>query len=308
MTFSSIARHSTHSAANILIRVGLLPAGCILTLVSIVQLQQFLDHRIDRGAVQLEELAQLPRGEYLKPAMLGYNNLGADILWLRFLQVFGKKRNSVEEYEWIYHALDVITTLDPQYDYVYYAGGILLTNLANRVDLSNRLLEKGFKENPTVWNIPFLLGYNHYFILGDAAKAAEYIAASAKLPGGPAYLPGLATRMYAEADNPETALHFLETLWRQKDSAMRDVLEKRVNEVMIERDLRLLESAVQRYKTAHGQLPGKLHDLVTSGHLTQVPQEPFGGSYELDSKTGKVTSSTHPDRLKVFRLDKQGSV
>lgn len=305
----SITGQRSYSLISLLIRAGLFAAGGILALVCIVQLQRTLDYHIDRSATQIEELAQLPRGEYLKPALLGYHNLGADVVWLRLLQVLGKKRNTTDEYEWIYHALDVVTTLDPQYDYAYYVGGVVLTNLANRVDLSNRLLEKGFKENPTVWNIPFLLGYNYYFILGDAAKAAEYIAAAARLPGCPAYLPGLATRMYAESNNPNTALQFLDTLWRQtQDAGMREVLEKRAKEVMIERDIRTLESAVQQYSAKQGHLPDTLHDLVSGGHLTQVPQEPFGGSYELDSKTGKVTSSTHPDRLKVFRLDKQGRV
>jgi hypothetical protein len=306
---ASTTEHDSHDPISLLIRPGLITAGCILALVFIVQLQQSLDNRANRSVAQIEELAQLPRGKYLKPMLLGYHNLGADVLWLRLLQVVGKKRNTADEYEWIYHSLDVITTLDPQYDYAYYAGGVLLTNLANRVDLSNRLLEKGFKENPTVWNIPFLLGYNYYFILGDAAKAAEHIAAAARLEGGPAYLPGLATRMYAEANNPDTALQFLEALRRQtQDSGMREVLEKRAKEVMIERDIRLLESAVQQYRTKQGHLPNRLHDLVSRGHMTQIPQEPFGGSYELDQKTGRITSSTHPDRLKVFRLDKQSRV
>jgi hypothetical protein len=115
--------------------------------------------------------------------------------------------------------------------------------------------------------------------------------------------------MYAEANNPNTALQFLDTLWRQtQDADMREVLEKRAKEVMIERDIRSLESAVQQYSVKQGHLPDTLHDLVSGGLLTQVPQEPFGGLYELDSKTGKVTSSTHPNRLKVFRLDKQGRV
>lgn len=294
---------------RIFIRAALFAAGCILALVFIVQLQCSLEHRTERTVTQIEELAQLPRGEYLKPALLGYHNLGADVLWIRLLQVLGKKRNTADEYTWIYHGLDVITTLDPQYDYAYYVGGVVLTNLANRVDLSNRLLEKGFRENPTVWNIPFLLGYNYYFILGDASKAAEYIAAAAQLPGGPAYLPGLASRMYAEADNPETALQFLETLWRQtQDAETREVLEKRAKEIMIERDIRLLESAVRQYQTDHSSLPGALQDLLSSGYLDQLPQEPFGGRYELDSKTGNVSSSTHPNRLRVFRLDKQGRV
>ncbi len=309
MAFFSTSNQASYSSTSISIQVGLFTAGCILALVSIVQLQQFLDHRIDRGATQIEELAQLPRGEYIKPTLLGYHHLGSDVLWLRLLQVLGKKRNTVDEYEWIYHALDVVTTLDPQYDYAYYVGGVVLTNLANRVDLSNRLLEKGFKENPTVWNIPFLLGYNHYFIVGDAAKAAEYIAAAARLPGGPAYLPGLATRMYAEANNPETALQFLEALWRQaQDAETREVLEKRAKEIMIERDIRSLESAVQQFLGKQGTFPKTLHDLIANGYLPQLPQEPFGGFYELDSKTGNVSSSTHPNRLRVFRLDKQGRV
>lgn len=274
-----------------------------------IHLQLSLDTRTDRATEQIEQLAQLPQGEHLKMALLGYHHLGADGVWLRLLQVLGKKRNTADEYEWIYHAMNVVTTLDPHYDYAYYVGGVVLTNIANRVDLSNQLLEKGFKNSPGEWSIPFLLGYNHYFILGDAATAAEYIAAAARLPGGPAYLPGLASRLYAEAHNPDTALQFLEALWRQtQDAGMREVLEKRAKEVMIERDIQSLESAVQQYRVKHGQLPAKLQDLVTNSYLSQIPEEPFGGSYILDSKIGKVTSSTHPDRLKVFRLDKQGSV
>jgi tetratricopeptide (TPR) repeat protein len=256
--------------------------------------------------VQIEGLAQLPQGEYLKPALLGYHHLGADILWLRLVQVIGKKRNSEDEYEWIYHALDVVTTLDPQYAYAYYAGGIILGDLANRPDLSNRLLERGVKANPDEWNIPFLLGYNHYFLLGDPAKGAQYIMQAASLPGGPSYLPGLATRMAAEAGSPETALAFLEARLREtQDPEMRESLARRMKEVIIERDLHILESAVEAYRTQHQNLPATLMDLVATGTLHALPQEPFGGDYRLNSKTGAVSSSTHPERLRTFFKRKQ---
>jgi tetratricopeptide (TPR) repeat protein len=297
MTVSTFIHHRSAALVNQL----LLGLGGILLLACVGWLQGELDRRQDRTVVQIEGLAQLPQGEYLKPALLGYHHLGADILWLRLVQVVGRKRNSADEYEWMYHALDVLTTLDPQYAYAYYAGGVTLGDLANRPDLSTRLLEKGVKANPEVWNIPFLLGYNYYFLLGDPAKGAEYIMKAASLPDRPDYLPGLATRMAAEAGSPDTALAFLEArLLETHDPEMREVLAYRMKEVIIERDLRLLESAVEGYRTQHQALPATLMDLVAEGTLPMLPQEPFGGDYRLDRTTGSVSSSTHPKRLRTF--------
>jgi tetratricopeptide (TPR) repeat protein len=296
-----VASTAFHHRSAPIVNQLLLAMGGLLLLASVGWLQGELDRRQDRVAVQIEGLAELPKGEYLKPALLGYHHLGADILWLRLVQVIGKKRNTADEYEWMYHALDVITTLDPQYAYAYYAGGVILGDLANRPDLSIRLLDKGVKANPKVWNIPFLLGYNYYFLLGDPAMGAEYIMKAASLPDGPSYLPGLATRMAAEAGNPDTALAFLEARLREtQDPEMREVLAYRMNEVIIERDLRLLENAVEVYRTQQRALPATVTDLVVAGALPALPQEPFGGDYRLDPKTGSVSSSTHPERLRTF--------
>ena len=296
----AVSRSPYHATAPIVDRL-LLGMGGILLLACVGWLQGELDQRQDRTIAQIENLAQLPKGEYLKPALLGYHHLGADMLWLRLVQVVGKKRNSMDEYEWMYHALDVITTLDPQYAYAYYAGGVILGDLANRPDLSNRLLERGVKANPDVWNIPFLLGYNHYFLLGDPSKGAEYIMQAARLPDGPTYLPGLATRMAAEAGSPDTALAFLETRLRDtQDLDMRNFLVNRMKEVTIERDLRLLDRAVETYRTEYRALPATLSDLVVAGAIPNLPQEPFGGDYRMDPKTGSVSSSTHPERLRTF--------
>ena len=269
MTVSTAFHHRSAAIVNQL----LLGMGGILLLACIGWLQGELDRRQDRTVVQIEGLAQLPQGEYLKPALLGYHHLGADLLWLRLVQVIGKKGNSEDEYEWMYHALDVLTTLDPQYAYAYYAGGVILGDIANRPDLSIRLLEKGANANPEVWNIPFLLGYNYYFLLGDPAKGAEYIMKAASLPDGPSYLPGLATRLAAEAGSPDTAVAFLEArLLETHDPEMREVLANRMKEVIIERDLRMLESAVEAYRTQHRTLPATLTDLVVAGALSSLPR------------------------------------
>ena len=300
VTFMTVSTTVHHRNAPIVSQL-LLCMGALLLLAMVGWLQGELDQRQDRTVVQTEGLAQLPKGEYLKPALLGYHHLGADILWLRLVQVIGKKRNSENEYEWMYHALDVLTTLDPQYAYAYYAGGVILGDLANRPDLSNLLLEKGSKANPDVWNIPYLHGNNYYFLLDDPAKGAEFIMQAARLPEGPSYLPGLATRMAAEAGSPDTALAFLEARLREtQDPEMREFLANRMKEVIIERDLRILGNAVETYRTQYQALPMTLKDLVMAGALPNLPDEPFGGDYQLDAKTGAVTSSTHPDRLRTF--------
>jgi len=302
LTFSSVSCSHLlkHSAPGLAV---------VLLLASLCSLQAQLDQRHDRAMVQIDGLAQLPKGEYLKPALLGYHYVGADILWLRLVQVLGNKRNSADEYEWMYHALDVITTLDPQYAYAYYAGGVVLGDLAHRTDLSNRLLLKGIEANSTVWNIPFLLGYNHYFLLGDPEKGAEYIMRAASLPDRPAYLPGLATRLSVEAGSPETALAFLEARLREtQDPEMREFFVNRMKEVIIERDIQILQRVVETYRTKHRTLPAAFSALVADGLLSDLPQEPFGGEYRVDSQTGAVSSSTHPDRLQTFFKRKQPPV
>lgn len=280
----------------------LVGASTCLTLGAVLLLHHELDRVQDRTTVQIQDLAHLPKGEYLKSVVLGYHHLAADALWLRMVQIVGKRRNTADDYEWMYHALDVITTLDPQYAYAYEVGGTVLTELAHRIDLSNRILEKGTEANPTVWRLPFQLGYNHFFYLADPGRAADYIAQAARLPGRPAYLPGLATRMYAEAENPEVALEFLSAVWAQTDNTyVKTELETRMKELIIERDVRHLERAVARYRERNGTFPMRMQELLRKGDLEKMPEEPFGGQYVLDATTGTITSSTHPKRLRVIR-------
>lgn len=265
-----------------------------------ILIQRQLTQTTDRAAIQQEELGLLVQGEYLRPLLLGYQHLGADALWLRLIQVLGKRKNTAQDYQWLYHAMDVITDLDPQYDYVYQVGGITLAELAHRVDLSNKLLEKGVVATPTVWQIPFYIGYNYFFYLHDDAKAAEYMLRASHLPGRPPFLPLLATRLAAEAGNPEVALTFLAEMERQTyDVQIKERLETRMKELVVERDVRILEDAVDHHAKTKGTLPLNLNQLVSTGILTTLPAEPFGGEYRYNIKTGEVSSSSHPDRLRA---------
>lgn len=243
----------------------------------------------------------LPKGEYLKPVVLGYEQLVGDIIWLRTIQVIGEKVVTPQGYDWIYHALDVVTTLDPKFVYAYQLGGVTLSVLGRRPDLSNTLLEKGMRENPEVWQIPFYIGFNNFFYLNDYEAAAEYMDKASKLPGHPAYLPKLAARLYVQAGNPDVALDFLARMYKDTDDEkVKLALEQRIKEVIVERDTMFLEEAINRYKEAYKLYPENLQDLIRRRIIKEMPHEPFGGFYYLHQGDGKVYSSTIKQRMKVY--------
>lgn len=290
-------------AGSIRLRKTLLVGVMLVVLVAvIVWLQQDLDRRGSNLVATQEQLRALPPGEVLKPLLLGYRQIGADLLWLQVIQVLGQREVPMADYEWAAYALDVITTLDPQFVYAYDAGGVVLSELAGQVEWSNRLLRKGLAANPTVWRLPFQLGFNLFFHQQDYQGAAEAMAKAAQLPGRPAYVPELAARLYAEAKNPDLAMTFLASVRATtQDPLVLASLDRRRDEAMIERDLLLIEHALAAYADRFGGFPSSLQRLVEAGLLTTIPQEPFGGEYRFDRETGQVLSSTHPRRLRIYR-------
>jgi hypothetical protein len=247
---------------------------------------------------KLERLLHLPDAEYLKIASLGYRELIADLLWVQSIQVMGEKKVSESSGRWLYRALDIITTLDSKFVRAYEAGGLALTTLVVLPEESNQLMLKGMQHNPTEWKLPFLIGINYYYELYDDAKAAEYISQASRLPGAPSGLATLAANLYVSGHSPQQAVDLLAALYEKAtDESAKKLLEIRLKIVLTERDLYLLEHAIDRYRRQHGQYPPRLEFLVGTGLLPALPLEPSGGRYLYDAKTGSVSSSEMAERL-----------
>jgi tetratricopeptide (TPR) repeat protein len=271
--------------------------GCVLLGVCIV-----LSLEEERTAhSRAEELAYLPKGPYLRLASLGYRQIVADIIWLQAVQHLGAPKDTSKGYRWTYHAVDVLTDLDPTFVPAYQAAGTILGVWAGRIHESIAILRKGMRHNPQVWQFPFLIGYDFFYELCDPSSAARYLQMAAVLPGAPDYLPRLASRMAVEAGDPDAALEFLERFLRQtKEERLRETLAERIRHVAQERNLRFLEDAVQKHRTLHGRLPARLEDLVMKGIIEAVPPDPFGGRYFLDPK-GAVQNTAQRERLRLHQ-------
>jgi len=254
------------------------------------------------AAVRAEELSYLPKGKYLKIAVLGYDQFAADLIWLKAVQHLGATRQSKGGYYWAYHVVNVVTDLDPKFLPAYLASGAILGVWAGLQYESIEILRKGMRENPDVWQLPFYIGYDYFYELCDPAKAAPYFQAAAKLPGAPSYLPSLAARMTVAGGDPAAALEFLQHLYEQvRDPRLREALELKIKEVLVERDIRALQDGAQRYRARYGKAPRTLKELVARGIVASLPEEPFGGRYVLDPSSGSVKPVGRSKRLDIYR-------
>jgi len=230
----------------------------------------------------------------------GFRNVLADVVWLEAVQAAGNRKMTRWNYDRLYELLNVVANFDPKFEIPYLLGGLVLGESTPHAQKALHVLGRGKEQYPADWRFPFYMGFTHYFSLGDAVAGGGAMAQAAQLPGSPAYLPGLASRMLSEAREPEVALALLAPIVRQEsDPARRAVLERRIREVTVERDLQALERAVEIYQVKMGAVPRALSDLVRAGILSGIPEEPNGGRYLMEPG-GKVRSDRVSRRLRVF--------
>lgn len=278
--------------------MALWATGTVLA-ISLGALQIPLTHW-SNSKPKLQKLTYLPSGDYLRMASLGYRELAADLLWLQAIQVMGERKLSEEAGHWLYQAVDRITTLDPKFVRAYEAGSHALCILVLLPEESNRLLEKGMQHNPQEWKLPFLLGINYYFELADDEKAAEVMALASRLPGAPESLVRLAAKLFVSAKSPQQAVELLAKVYEEtSDENVRKMLEIRLKESIVERDLQILEQAISRFQASQSRRPERLENLVGPGLLRELPMEPFGGRYLYEPATGIVRSSEVTERIRL---------
>ena len=272
----------------------------LLIIFSLVFTQLRLDH-MKGNFRKAEQLELLPKPEVVKLMVLGYEQIVADILWLRVIQYIGERVQTEKGWQWFIHSLDIITYLDPQFVYAYQFGGLILSVIASEPAESNHFLLRGMEIDRERWVFPFLIGYNYFDYFKDYRKAAMYISIASKLEGSPFFLTQFAARLYATAGTPEDGIVFLEQMIKSTDNeTAKEKLENRLKELIIERDINILERCVKNFKDTYGYAPEGLKSLVQKKVIRYLPKDPFGGYYYLDKDKQVVKSSSRQERFKVY--------
>ena len=247
---------------------------------------------LDTKQRHTKELLYLPNGLYLKALSLGHAPLVADFVYLWAIQYYSDYEQS-DRYRYVEHVFgDVIGQLDPNYTDPYWLGSVILTTEANDVEGGLRLLDKGFKNNPTAWILPFLAGWECDHVK-QFDRAAEYFDRAAKAPGAPPDLFRLKAGMTALTGNLREAI----ARWKdvlddpRNDDGARAIARRQIRTLVVRADTQDLDAAIAAFRQRNGRLPHVLEELVSAGLIGTVPQDPDGNPYEYDRTTGKVSST-----------------
>jgi hypothetical protein len=265
-----------------------------LFILLLVLLIASLAYRIDTRKSRHEligELMYFPSGVALRAVSMGFYAPLSDLVWLRFIQYYGEHRLTDTKFELMYHILDILTTLDHRFYFAYSLGSLMLTHDAERPDQARQLLRKGIYANPDDWRLPFVYAFINYVFLNEYSTAQTYFRIAANKPNAPdrpkrwhAFV------TYMKIGDLKTSL----ALWLDLYNTTDNLEEKAIAEIYImsikmKLDIEYLNDKVAQFNRQFGHMPSSLHQLVRTGIIDSLPEEPHGEKYLI--RDGRVYST-----------------
>jgi tetratricopeptide (TPR) repeat protein len=227
---------------------------------------------------------------------LGFERLVADLYWIRTTYYIGDEASADHDWPAAERLARLVTDVDPHFDSAYVVMASVLNGMRKDPDAAIRLLEKGAAQSH-YWRIHFLLGFQYFMEKQDYARGAECLQRALDL-GGPPYLQFLITRLYNNAGDPTTAMQFIALRLKHEETpVVREQLQKRFNDLWIDRDLALIDAAFASYESARHSDPKSVRALVEAGFLPALPRDPEGGEYFIAQ--GKAATRLEHDDLKL---------
>lgn len=227
---------------------------------------------------------------------LGFDNLVADVYWMRAVIYFGGQRlaTSATNFEQLFPLLDLVTSLDPHFRVAYRFGSIFLAEAfpggAGRPDQAVQLLQKGLERAPERWEYLQDIGFVYYWWGHDYALAAEWFKKAGDIPGAPTWLAPLAATTLAEGGNRQSSRQ----LWTQlHDTTDIEWIKRNASHRLQQLDamdaIDALNLITEDFRKRHGRPPASWQDLAADQRWRGIPADSTGAPFALDPTTGRVS-------------------
>jgi hypothetical protein len=237
-------------------------------------------------------LMYLPNGKYLRVASLGHAGTVADMVYLWAIQYYADYTQA-DRARYVEHVFgSVIPDLDPRFVDAYALGALILAVEVRDLEAALRVLQRGIRENPDQWILPYIAGWECYHA-GRPDLAARYLAQAAGIPGAPAVLVRNQAGMVARSGDLRGAW----AVWRDihedpgQDESTRRIALARMNDLEVRIELGELQDAVATFRGRTGRIPSGAEALVRAGLILEAPVDPDGEPYRIDPSTGVVSTA-----------------
>ena len=179
----------------------------------------------------------------IKYFSLGFQEVYADILWMRLLQnidfcnsqkglpIYDGKKKYVCEKGWSYKMTDAITELSPRFLAPYKTAGSIMSVIMGDKLGAKKIYDKALKNFPDNWRLHFSAAYHYLVELEDYEQAIPILIKTADL-GGPFWLYALAAKSYKKLGKLLMSQEILkEAIKNNRSKEYREAFEIRLKEV-----------------------------------------------------------------------------
>ena len=252
--------------------------------------------RLEVAQMKPYDVGFVPSSQVLRWLSLGHPTLAANLLWLRAVQYIGEERAEQRGWDKLYPLVDAVTDLDPRHGYAYQVAGVVLGSVG-RTKESNAILEKGIRNVPDRYILPYLRAFNAFYYDDDWPAAGRFAEISARTPGAPAHVRQNVLAYYVKGKRADAAVAFLEhSLAEAKDPDTRKAVESQLRQARVEQSFARLDDAVDAWRARYLAGPLAPEQLVTEGLVPSLPPDPAGGELEMGAD-GRVISTANPHRV-----------
>ena len=131
-----------------------------------------------------ETVSTLPSARAIRALDFGLHTATASLVWLKINQGVYTWLDSTKKYERFSKEIEIVTNLDPGWGFPYAFGTLLLPGLGKNSE-AIALGEKGIRNVPNDWRIPYYMAMVYNGNIKDRANAAKYFSMAATTPNAP---------------------------------------------------------------------------------------------------------------------------
>lgn len=237
-------------------------------------------------------------GPLLQRLALSYDNLVADVYWIRAVIYYGGKRRAEgpqRSFDALYPLLDLVTTLDPHFRIAYRFGSIFLTEAypsgPGRPDQAIQLLQRGIERDFNRWEYYHDIGFVYYWWLNDYQKAAEWFLKGSEVPGAAEWLKPLAATTLATGGDRNTSRQLWTELLNSDMGFIKNQAQLRLLQLDAMDMIAELAPILGRFIEREKRVPRSWQELAAAEKMNRVPVDPTGVPFVFDPKVGRIDVS-----------------